>query len=67
MKKDVRELFSHELFFYYFYFEPFKSAHHEKKYREGLSKDPVANISSTEFIVFGSAKPEHSFRENFCP
>ena len=45
-------------FFHYFYLEPFKSIHRENKFREGLNKDPVAKISSTEFIVFGSAKLE---------
>ena len=54
MKKDVRKLFSHELFFHYFYLEPFKSVYQENKFREGLHKDPVTNIGSTEFIVFGS-------------
>ena len=67
MKKDVRELFSRELFFHYFYSEPFKFDHHGNKFREGLKKDPVAKISSTKFVVFGPAKPEHSFSENFCP
>ena len=67
MKKDVRELFSRELFFHYFYLESFKSVHRENKFREGLNKDPVAKKNSTEFIVFGPAKPEHSFCENFCP
>ena len=67
MDKDVRELFSRELFFRYFHLESFKSAHCENKFREGLNIDPVAKISSTEFIVFGPAKPEHSFCENFCP
>ena len=62
MKKDVRELF-----FHFFYLEPFKSAHRENKFREGLNKDPVPKISSTEFIGFGPAKPGHSFCENFCP
>ena len=61
MKKDARELTSCELFFHYFYFKPFKSFHRENKFREGLDKDPVANISSTEFIVFGPAKLEQSF------
>ena len=55
MKKDVRELFSHELFFHNFYFEPFKFVYHENKFHEGLNNDPVANIGSTEFIVFGPA------------
>ena len=67
MKKAVRELFSCELFFDYFYLEPFKSAHRESKIPEGLNKDTVVKISSTEFIVFGPAKPEHSLCENFCP
>ena len=49
MKKDVRELFSCELFFHYFYLKPFKSVHRENKFREGLNKDPVAKISYTEF------------------
>ena len=49
MKKDVRELFSRELFFHYFYLKPFKSVHRENKFREGLDKDPVAKISYTEF------------------
>ena len=62
MKKDV-----HELFLHYFYLEPFKSVHREKKFRESLNKDPIAKISSTEFIVFGPAKPEHSLCKNFCP
>ena len=41
-KDDVRELFSRELFFHYFHLEPFKSALHENKFREGLNKDPIA-------------------------
>ena len=67
MEKDVRELFSRELLFNYFYLESLKSVHRKNKFREGLNKDPVAKISSTEFVVFGSAKLEHSFCENFCP
>ena len=50
-----------ELFFHYFYLEPFKSVHRENKFRENLNEDPVAKISSTELLVFGPAKPEHSF------
>ena len=67
MKKDVREFFSRELIFHYFYLELSKSVHHENKFREGLNKDPVVKISSTEFIVFEPAKPERSFCENFYP
>ena len=67
MKKDVRELFSRELFFHYFYLKPSKSAHRKNKFREGLNKDPFAKISFTEFIVFWPAKPEHSFCKNFWP
>ena len=67
MKKDVRELFSRELFCRYFCLKPFKFAHRENKFREGLNKDLVAKISSTEFIVSGPAKPKHLFCENFCP
>ena len=62
MKKDVRELF-----FHYFYLEPFKSDHRENEVHESFNKDPVAKLSSTEFLVFGPAKPEQSFRENFYP
>ena len=47
MKKDVRELFSCELVFHYFYFEPFKSVHRKNKFRECLNRGPVANTSST--------------------
>ena len=67
MKKDVHELFSRELFLHYFYLEPFKSVHRNNIFREGLNKDPVAKISSIEFIVFGPAKPEHLFCKNLCP
>ena len=66
MKKDVRELFSRELFFHYFCLEHFKVVHCQNKFREGLSEDTVAKISSTEFAVFEPGKPEHSFCENFC-
>ena len=59
MKKYVRELCSRELFFHYFYLKPFKSVHHENKFREVLNKDPVAKISSTEFAVFRHARPDH--------
>ena len=67
VKKDVHESFSRELFFHYFYLESFKSAHRENKFREGLNKDPVAKISSTEFIVFGPGKPKHFVLRKFLP
>ena len=67
MKKGVRQLFHVNYFFYYFYLESFKSTHRKIKFREGLNKDRVTKISSTEFIDFGPAKPKHLFFENFCP
>ena len=39
MEKDVRELFSRELLFNYFYMESLKSVHRKNKFREGLNKD----------------------------
>ena len=54
-------------FIIFFYIQPFKSVHHENRFREVLNKDPVTKISSTEFAVFVPTKPKHSFRENFCP
>ena len=55
------------LFFYYFLWKPFQSVHRKNKFLEDLNKNPVRKISSTEFVVFGPAQPEHSFLENFYP
>ena len=47
--------------------QPFESFHRENKFREVLNKDPVVEISSTEFAVFRPAKPEHSPLRKFLP
>ena len=47
--------------------QPFESFHRENKFREVLNKDPVVKISSTEFAVFRTAKPEHSPLRKFLP
>ena len=59
MKKDTPFM---SFIFYYFPLQPSRSVHRVNKFRE----DPVTKISSTEFAVFGPAKPEHSFLESFC-
>ena len=56
-----------ELFFHYFPLQRFQSVYRENKFRKVLHKDPVTKVSSMEFAVSGSALPEHSFPENFCP
>ena len=47
--------------------QPFESFHRENKFRKVLSKDPVTEISSTEFAVFRPARPKHSPPRRFLP
>ena len=53
-------------FIIYFPLQSFKYVHHEIKSSDVLNKDPVTQMSSTEFAVVGPAKAKHSFRKNFC-